>query len=607
MAEPLNFREKVEYALNLIRDSLDRYENVAVACSFGKDSMVAVHLARRVKPDIPVFCITTPFKPPETDTYRERMAKAWNLNLKVFKQEDDIGAGDQRLWETDPDRCCDYFKVEPTRQAVEDLDAWICGLRRTEGQTRTDYDFVETRGGLIKINPILDFTEADVWLYHALHAIPPHPLYAEGFRSLGCAPCSRAGGELERSGRWAGTKKAGGECGIHTRTLKAAAPPGTGITITGRCLVCGAVQTLPNPADAPECASCGKKPLFINDAFIQTMTPDMAAPDPVHVCAVEFGIDEDKVYDNGCVATPLRQRAELSDLSGLKNLHIKYESIQPTGTFKARSALYVMTWLRRHGISEFVISSTGNAAAALAQAARRAGVTLHVFVPRDVAPGRVGALESMGAHVDAASRTYDEAKAASKAFAKEKGLVVDSGGMNPVRLGSMKTVAYEIFAQLGGRAPDWYVQAVSGGVGPVGILAAFAEMRDAGLVEAVPGFLGVQPAGCAPIVTSWAADKCDDYDIVETPRTRVMTLSTGKPGLYPTIYRLCKEAPASHFVAIDDDRADHFQSILAGYDVVGENTVGCAFAGMVEAVRTGVIQPDQTVVFMCSGRGMGAA
>lgn len=605
--QTVDFREKVDQALDLIRDTLRRYQRVAVACSFGKDSMVTVHLARRVKPDIPIFCITTPFKPPETDAYRERMAKAWNLNLTVFVQEDDLGARDKQLWKRDPDRCCEYFKVEPTRKAVAELDAWICGLRRTEGRTRADYDFVETRGGLVKVNPILDFTEAEIWLYHALHGIPPHPLYAEGFRSLGCAPCSAPGGELERSGRWLGTAKEGGECGIHTRTLKAGTPTMAGLAITGRCLSCGAAQTLPAPGEEPVCALCGKKPLFLGSAFTARVKAGMDPAPPRQVCAVELGVDESVVYDNGCAVTPLWQRRELSDLAGLPNLWVKYETIQPTGTFKARSALYIMTWLRAHGITEYVVSSTGNAGAALAQAAQAAGVKLHVFMPRDVAPGRVAALSRFGARVDAESRTYDDAKDASKVFAQERGIVADAGGMNPLCLGSMKTVAYEVFAQLGGRAPDWYVQAVSGGVGPVGVLAAFVEMRDAGLIDAVPRLLAVQPAGCAPMVTSWAAGKRDDYDVLDAPQTRVTTLGTGKPGLYPAIYDLCRQTPGSHFVAIDDDAADHYQTILAGYDIVGENTVGCAFAGMLEAVRQGVITPDQTVVFMCSGRGMGSA
>jgi phosphoadenosine phosphosulfate reductase len=126
----------------------------------------------------------------------------------------------KELYEVDPDECCRLLKVEPTKVAVRNLDAWICGLRCTEGGIRKDYQEVENKGGLVKINPILTFTEAEIWRYIATRGIEPHPLYGEGYRSLGCAPCSYPGGELERSCRWKGTSKCGGECGIHTQILK---------------------------------------------------------------------------------------------------------------------------------------------------------------------------------------------------------------------------------------------------------------------------------------------------------------------------------------------------------------------------------------------------
>ena len=94
------------------------------------------------------------------------------------------------LWRENPDECCEILKVKPTREAVKDLDAWICGLRATEGRTRIDYKEVEIKNGLVKINPILIWTELDVWRYFAFYSIPVHPWYKEGYRSLGCEPCT---------------------------------------------------------------------------------------------------------------------------------------------------------------------------------------------------------------------------------------------------------------------------------------------------------------------------------------------------------------------------------------------------------------------------------
>ena len=217
----MKFTDKVETAKEIIKDTLNKYERIAVACSFGKDSMVVLHLALQVNPQIPVFSIMTPFKFKETFEYKDDITRDWKLNIKTYIRSELLAGCEATPW-LNPEECCGYYKVDMTREAVKDLDAWICGLRRTEGETRVNYDFIEEKGGLVKINPILDFTELDVWRYLAVNDIPVHPKYAEGYRSLGCEPCSHKEedeAELERAGRWMGTSKCGGECGIHTQQL----------------------------------------------------------------------------------------------------------------------------------------------------------------------------------------------------------------------------------------------------------------------------------------------------------------------------------------------------------------------------------------------------
>ncbi len=247
MERELKMEEKVEHAKELIAETVRTYPRVAVACSFGKDSMVTVHIAREVDPEIKVFSVMTPYKPRETFEYLKLMNKKMNLRTTVYMVADSIpealrddsltvrllpteefrqkmaeieAQNGRKIYAVDPDECCRLLKVEPTRVAVSNLDAWITGLRNTEGRTRVDYQEVEEKGGLIKINPILTFTEAEIWKYIATRGIEPHPWYGKGYRSLGCAPCSHPGGELERDGRWQDTSKCGGECGIHTQRLK---------------------------------------------------------------------------------------------------------------------------------------------------------------------------------------------------------------------------------------------------------------------------------------------------------------------------------------------------------------------------------------------------
>src|ERR1035437_9888728 len=208
----MNYLQKVENAKKIIKESIDKYPKIILGSSFGKDSMVTLHLVLSVKSDIPVFSILANTEFPETYAFAKEMAKKYNLNYKehVFIQQKD-------------EKCCGKPKVEKTKEALKDYDAWISGVRRTEGITRANFEPVEEKNGLTKINPMLDFTELDIWRYLALNKIPINPIYKEGYRSLGCKLCSfpeEDENETERSGRWKGTPNACGECGIHTQPLR---------------------------------------------------------------------------------------------------------------------------------------------------------------------------------------------------------------------------------------------------------------------------------------------------------------------------------------------------------------------------------------------------
>jgi len=205
----------------LIREAHDKYgDGLVVANSLGKDSCVVWDLAKQVSPSIRGFIVTTRFKPAQTVNFMLEVVSRYP-ELKVYVNDEPIP---DRLYESDPDRCCDILKVQPIRRAIQELDVacWVTGLRCTEGRTRTDFQEIEERDpGLIKLNPILIWHEREVWQYLAIHQVPVNPLYADGYRSLGCEPCTRiAQGADERAGRWVGTSKCGGECGIHTRALK---------------------------------------------------------------------------------------------------------------------------------------------------------------------------------------------------------------------------------------------------------------------------------------------------------------------------------------------------------------------------------------------------
>jgi phosphoadenosine phosphosulfate reductase len=220
LVETLNYKEKVERSMTLIEEAYERYgDGLVVANSLGKDSVCVWALAKMVNPGIRGFIVTTRYKPGETVRFMQEIVTQYP-ELKVYKNDEEIS---DKLYEYDPDRCCQMLKVLPTRWAIKEMDVscWVTGLRCTEGRTRTDYKEVEERDkGLMKLNPILIWKEREIWQFLALNGIKVNQLYAEGYRSLGCAPCTKIStDDNERAGRWIGTSKCGGECGIHTRPL----------------------------------------------------------------------------------------------------------------------------------------------------------------------------------------------------------------------------------------------------------------------------------------------------------------------------------------------------------------------------------------------------
>ena len=212
-------QKKIDHSLSLIEKYIDKYyDKIAVASSFGKDSVCLVHLCKRIRPDIQIFSIMTPYKFKETLDYKDKITKLWNLNLKTYQAKE----LNFLAYEINTERCCLYYKVAQVKKAIADLDlkAWFSGLRKNEGHTRKFTEEIQYTSGLVKVNPIFNWTEDEIWEYHKINDIPIHPLYKKGYRSLGCEPCSAPNTETERGGRWQGTDKCGGECGIHTKSLK---------------------------------------------------------------------------------------------------------------------------------------------------------------------------------------------------------------------------------------------------------------------------------------------------------------------------------------------------------------------------------------------------
>ena len=206
----------------IIRWAVNEFSpKIAVSSSFQTQSMPLLHMVSQIKRDVPVFFIDTGYHFWETLMFREQLASEWDLNVIDLYRDPRwdvfVLQNIRTLPIEDPNLCCYLHKVQPMQKALKDVQAWISGIRRDQTSVRAQARILELQeDGLLKINPLLNWTKADVKRYAGENDLPSHPLLEKGYRSVGCAPCTIAIGanEDERAGRWAGRGKV--ECGLHT-------------------------------------------------------------------------------------------------------------------------------------------------------------------------------------------------------------------------------------------------------------------------------------------------------------------------------------------------------------------------------------------------------
>jgi phosphoadenosine phosphosulfate reductase len=204
-----------EHARAVIADALAAGSTPCITSSFQAEDMVLTHLVRQFVPDVPVLFLDTFHHFAQTLTYRDELTKEWGLNLVVLRaREPKVG-----LWELESTTaCCQRHKVEPLFEALANYDPWFAGLRREQSASRANLQenepFNLPAKAIRRISPLAAWTTRDVWKYAKDNGIRLMPLYAEGYTSIGCEPCTTPPIDPDnpRSGRWAGQKL---ECGIH--------------------------------------------------------------------------------------------------------------------------------------------------------------------------------------------------------------------------------------------------------------------------------------------------------------------------------------------------------------------------------------------------------
>ncbi len=298
--------------------------------------------------------------------------------------------------------------------------------------------------------------------------------------------------------------------------------------------------------------------------------------------------------------TPLWLSQRYAPALGHAHVYIKDERYGPTSSFKDRQAAVAVAAMNENNIREAVIASTGNAAVAYAAACARAGIKLWVFMTSLVPQEKLREAALFGAEVIRVSGNYDQTKQIAAQLAQRKNLQLDQGASSVPARESMKTIAYEIVEQLGWRAPDWYIQSVSGGLGPLGVYQGFKEMHAMGLINKIPKLAIIQAEGCAPMVHAFKAGKDTAEPVI--PDTRIIILSTGDPGKsYTYLWNLVQQYGGTMESVTDAEAFAALRSLAKSEGMAVEPATSVAFAGLEKMLKEGKIGAEETVVVNCTG------
>lgn len=226
--EKINKDLEPKTAQEVLKWAVSRFPKIALASSFGAEDVVLIDLVVKAAPQIKIFTLDTGRLNEETYEVAERIREKYGIDIEVYfpdkaaVEELETKKGFYSFRKSIEDRrfCCTVRKIEPLRRELSKLDAWVTGLRREQAPTRTDITKIEIdkgNGGIIKVNPLADWKESQVWDYIKANKVPYNKLHDQNFPSIGCSPCTRAvkPGEDIRAGRWWWENPEQKECGLH--------------------------------------------------------------------------------------------------------------------------------------------------------------------------------------------------------------------------------------------------------------------------------------------------------------------------------------------------------------------------------------------------------
>lgn len=391
------------------------------------------------------------------------------------------------------------------------------------------------------------------------------------------------------------------------------------------CLDCGhRVPYSPTSANCPKCNGGWREARYDYESISHTLQSQLPGRtfDLWRYKELLPIRNPNAVSSMGEGGTPLIHATNLGMMLGCPNIYIKDERQGPTNSFKDRQAAVGVAALKEAGVTEVVVASTGNVAIAYSAYCARAGIKLWAFLTSLVPAEKMREVAIYGTQVIKVTASYDQAKQVAAEFARQRNLFLERGSRTIPAVEGMKSLAFEICEQLTAilgpvnptqgsngnvkpvqwRSPDWYVQSVSGGMGPLGAQKGFEELRTMGWIDHAPAIACIQADGCAPMVHAYRQG-LDVAEPVRIPRTRIATLATGDPGrTYTLLYQRMQQSGGGHFEEVSDEETYRTMHILAKMEGLSvEPAAAVAFAGIIRMIRSGKIKSSDTVVVNCTG------
>ncbi len=274
-----------------------------------------------------------------------------------------------------------------------------------------------------------------------------------------------------------------------------------------------------------------------------------------------------------------------------------------TGTFKDVAAALAASVLKENGIKKYVVASTGNIASAFAYYLAKAGISLYVFIPSDALKANEAEISAYGQKVFRVNGDYAKAKKIAAEFSQKNNILISGGNIDPLRVEAKKTMVWEWLRQTGD-LPDVYIQALSGGTGPIAIEKGLKDISELGITEKLSRFIMIQPDGCDPMTAGWNDAKKNnfpqgwenDYPVYENPVTLIPTLATGNPATFPIIASLVKKSKGE-IISFKETEAVKLARIISFEKAVKIGPAAAiALGGLFEAAKQGLLKNGESVL-----------